>query len=185
VTVESAKPALLDALEQLVQARFPEGLVRQLERRFRVAGQTAEDAVAEGLARMVERADRLDVDDPRAYLTTVATNLMRRAVRNALPLGFEENYDGGERETEDDPLAEQIFVFIKGLVERWETQTLKTVTLLVLEGTYLGDPLTSEELTNETGRLLGEEISGATVRKWKERGVRKLAEELRGLGLWE
>jgi hypothetical protein len=182
---ESTKPALIEALEQLVQARFPEGLVRRLEKQFRVDGQTAEDAVAEGLARMVARADRRDIDDPRAYLTTVATNLMRRAVKEALPLGFEENFEGGEDLDEDDALGKETYLFIKGLVDRWETNTVRTVTLLVLEGAYLGDPLTGEELTRETGRLLGEEISATTVRQWKKRGLDRLQQELRQLGLWD
>jgi Sigma-70 region 2 len=185
VAAESTKPALIDALEQLVRGGFPEGLVRQLERQFRVAGQTAEDAVAEGLARMVALAGRREIEDPRAYLTVVATNLMRRAVKNALPLGYEENFEGDEQGEEDDAFGEAAYLFIKGLVERWETKTLRTVTLLVLEGAYLGDPLTGEELTRETGRLLGEEISSVTVRKWKERGLDRLQDELRQLGLWD
>ena len=157
----------------------------RLERQFRVDGQTAEDAVAEGLARMVAGADRLAIEDPRAYLTAIATNLMRRAVKERLPLGYEDNFEGDERGEEDDPLGEETYLFIKGLVERWETNTLRTVTLLVLEGAFLGDPLTGEELRHETGRLLGEEISSATVRKWKERGLDRLQKELRQLGLWD
>lgn len=187
MATESTKRALIDALEELVRGpdRFPEGLVQRLERQFRADEQTAEDAVAEGLARMVERADRLEVDDPRAYLTAIATNLMRRAVKETLPLGYGENFEGDEQGEQDDALGKETYLFIKGLVDRWETNTLRTVTLLVLEGAYLVDPLTGEELTRETGRLLGEEISTATVRQWKKRGLDRLQQELRELGLWD
>jgi DNA-directed RNA polymerase specialized sigma24 family protein len=187
VATESTKQTLIEALEELVAGsdHFPEGLVKRLEKQFRVDGQTAEDAVAEGLARMVERADRLEVDDPRAYLTAVATNLMRRAVQEKLPLGYDESFEGDEQEEEDDALGKETYLFIKGIVDRWETNTLRTVTLLVLEGAYVGDPLSGEELTRETGRLLGEEISAATVRQWKKRGLDRLQQELRELGLWD
>ena len=175
---------LLEELAELAHARFPEGLVRRLEHRFHGRGLDAENAVAEGVAKMAERAGSGEIDDPRAYLAAIAFNAMRQAAKRA---AFEELDDaaGAGVLVEDEVLIRETFRYVKTLVEAWENKNLRTVTLLVVDSTYLGEPLTTAELAEHLEVIVGEEVSLVTVRKWKERGLARLQDQLRSLGFLE
>jgi len=178
----TTRPKLLDQLETLTRERFPEGLARRLQHRFRENGLDADAAVGDAIEIMVKKANTLQVDDPRAYLTAVATNLLRRAANKQTMFSFEERDDVDEESVEDEALRTEIFKYVKGLVGRWENVRLRATTLLVIDGTFLGVPLTTEELADQLEDILGEESSLPTVRKWKQRGLERLADELRDQG---
>ena len=52
----------------------------------------------------------------------------------------------------------------------------------IIDSTFLGEPLTTEELAEQLEDILGEEIALPTVRKWKQRSLDRLADELRDQG---
>jgi DNA-directed RNA polymerase specialized sigma24 family protein len=176
------RPKLIDEVEALTRQRFPEGLARRLQHRFRVNGLDADAAVGDAIEIMVKKADTLQVEDPRTYLTAIAFNLLRRAAKQETLLGLDEREDVGDFELEDEALRTEVFKYIKGLVGRWENKNLGATALLVIESAFLGEPLTTEELAEQLEDILGEEISLPTVRKWKQRSRNRLADELRDQG---
>jgi hypothetical protein len=182
VTTPGTRPKLLDELEALTRARFPEGLARRLQHRFRVKGLDADAAVGDAIEIMVKKADTLCVDDSRAYLTAIAFNLLRRAAKQQTLLGLDERDDVGHDDVEDEGLRTEVFKYVKSLVEQWENKSLQATALLVIDSTFLGEPLATEELGEQLEDILGEEISLPTVRKWKQRSLDRLADELRDQG---
>lgn len=176
------RPKLLDQLEVLTRERFPEGLARRLQHRFRASGVDADGAVGDAIEIMVRKADSLQVDDARAYLTAVAFNLLRRATKQQTLLELEGNEDIGGGNVEDEALRTEVFKYVKGLVQRWENKGLQATALVVIDSAFLGEPLTNEELGEQLEDILGEEISAPTVRKWKQRSLERLADELRDQG---
>jgi hypothetical protein len=77
-----AETPLHKAVDDMVREKFPEGLVRVLERQFpKAAHADLEDAVSTGFEKLV-RAGR-DIDNPRGYVTTVAVNAVKRILRLA------------------------------------------------------------------------------------------------------
>lgn len=182
VKTPTTRPKLLNELEALTRERFPEGLARRLQHRFRVKGLDADGAVGDAIEIMVKKADTLQVEDPRAYLTAIAFNLLRRAAKQQTLLGLDERDDVGDDGVEDEALRTEVFKYVKSLVERWENKSLQATALLVIDSAFLGEPLTTEELTELLEGILGEEISLPTVRKWKQRSLDRLADELRDQG---
>jgi DNA-directed RNA polymerase specialized sigma24 family protein len=178
------RPKLLDELAELTRERFPEGLVRRLEHRFRDSGLDADAAVGDAIEIMVKKANTLQVANPRAYLAAVATNLLRRAAAKQAVLSFDDERDNVSAETaaEDEALRTEIFKYVKSLVGLWENARLRATTLLELDATFLGEPLSNEELAAQLEDILGEEVSRPTVRKWKQRGLERVADELREQG---
>jgi DNA-directed RNA polymerase specialized sigma24 family protein len=80
---ELSGPDLVAALEELVHERFPEGLVKTLEHRYGRHGTAADDAVGDALEKMVRKAEKIKARDPKAYLTTVASHAMAKALARA------------------------------------------------------------------------------------------------------
>ena len=182
VEAPTTRPKLLEELEKLTRERFPEGLARRLEHRFRDTGLDVDAAVGDAIEIMVKKANTLQVDNARAYLTAVATNLLRRAATQQAALSFDDRDDVAEESAEDEALRTEIFRYVKGLVGRWENVRMRATTLLVLDATFLGEPLTTAELAEQLEDIVGEEVSLVAVRKWKQRGLERLADELRDEG---
>jgi hypothetical protein len=185
MTTPTTRPKLLDELETLTRERFPEGLARRLQHQFRVKGLDADGAVGDAIEIMVKKADTLQVEDARSYLTAVAFNLLRRAANKQTMFSLDERDGVGDDGVEDEALRKEIFKYVKDLVERWENKSLRATALLVIEGTFLGEPLTTEELAEQLEDILGEEVSLPTVRKWKQRSLDRLAGELREQGFMD
>jgi len=185
-----AETHLEEALDRMVQERFPEGLVRALEGRFPGATYAdCEDAVSMGFAQLV-RADRR-MDNPRGYVTTVAVNAMRRLLRRAaLQQLADADGNGGPEDVADvgadewsDPVADEVvaddaYLFMQELVDAWESRNVKTATRLVLAAARLGEPLTADELAERLGDLLHQEVTAATARQWRKRGLDRLRREV-------
>lgn len=179
-----------DQCKELVTARFPEGLVRTLERKF-PDGRHAdyEDAVADGFVKLVAKGAPLE--NPRGYITTVAANAMRktlaRAARERLPEGEpdeDEDVDAWDDPTADEAINQTIVDFLRGIVQKWESRNVQTTTLLVLEAARLGEPISSAELAEELEHQLGEDVQPDTARQWRKRGLDRLREELHAADLW-
>jgi DNA-directed RNA polymerase specialized sigma24 family protein len=178
----TTRPKLLEQLEALTTERFPEGLAVRLQRKFGVKGLDADAAVGDAIEIMVKKADTLQVEDARAYLTAIATNLLRRASKRQVLLSLDERDDVGDESVEDEALRTEVFKYVKTLVQRWENASLRETALLIIDAAFLGEILTTEELAALLEDILGEEVSLSTVRKWKERSLDRLAEELRDQG---
>ena len=178
----TTRPPLLDDITKLIEDRFLEGLVRILERRFKGQGLDVDGAVGDAVEVLVRKADQLKIDDPGAYLYTVAFNRLRRDAKR-IEFVDAEIAAGADRgsveELLDDALRNETFKFLKGVVERWENASLKATALVLLEAAFLGEPLTTEDLADQLLDILGEEVSLPTVRQWKKRSLDRLEAELR------
>lgn len=175
--------------EGMVRDRFPEGLLAVLRKKF-PAGQYQdyEDAIARGFEKLIEKGAPLE--NPRGYVTTVATNAMRgllaRAAREQLPTedDDEPEVDRWADPTADGAMLEAVYAFMRELVEKWESRNLRTATLLVLEAGKLLEPLSSEELAERLEELLEQDVLPDTARQWRKRGLDRLREELHAADLW-
>jgi hypothetical protein len=117
---------LIEALEQLVRERYPEGLVRTLEDRYGRHGTAADDAVGDALETMVRKADRLQVRDPRTYLTTVASHAMAKARARAARRGEVELTDGeGDVLFRSEEDGKRLFAIAKGIINGWENKNMR------------------------------------------------------------
>src|SRR3954447_18026962 len=148
-----ANARLEKELDQMVQDRFPEGLVRTLEGKFPAATHADyEDAVSIGFQKLVE-ADRA-LANPRGYVTTVAVNSMLRILRRAaLQQLADADDEGGPEELLDadvdewtDPVADETvasdaYDFRQGLVGAGESRNVKPAPRLVLAAARIGEPL--------------------------------------------
>jgi DNA-directed RNA polymerase specialized sigma24 family protein len=183
VSIEIQSPAAVQG-EELMRERFADGLVRTLERKFAAArAHDCEDAVAEGFAKLVKKESELA--NPRGYVTTVATNAIRRtlfrAAREQLP--DSESAEDGVLDTWADPTAEEaigkaMFDFVRDIIERWESHNVRTATLVILEAAKLGEPLSSAELAEQLEDQLGQDVLPSTARQWRKRGLDRLRAEL-------
>ncbi len=189
---KASDKTLVDLIEAMVRDRFLDGVTRLLEVRFRASDLVLyEDAVAEAVKKLLEAGERREIRDPRAYLTTIAINEMHGALRRAaieiLPdapdEGDEERFDAhrvdaDDRPTEDAAVGRLVYEYVTGLVRAWETEKLRTTTLLVLEGAFVGEPLSGRELTERLSDILGEDIEEDTARQLRKRGLDRLRKQL-------
>lgn len=180
-----------------MRERFLDGLARLLERRYPGSdGATYEDVVSESVVRLLDVGEHRTVDDPRAYITTIAINEMRRVLKRAsrdilLDFGAEDRddedewtpqRDPDERPAETDVISRLVFDYVMSLVDGWESRKLRATTRLVLEGAFIGEPLTSKELAERLGDILGEVVSRENVRKLRQRGLDRLIAQLAAEG---
>jgi len=150
-----------------------------------------EDAVADAVKKLLEAGKRHEIRDPRAYLTTIAINEMKRALRRAaievLPEapdeGDEEWFDEHQRDSDDRPTEDAavgrlVYEYVTGIVRAWETEKLRVTTLLVLEGAYVGEPLSGRELTERLSDIVGDDVEEDTARQLRKRGLDRVREHL-------
>jgi DNA-directed RNA polymerase specialized sigma24 family protein len=170
--------------EELMRERFPDGLVRTLEAKFSTGRvDDFEDAIAEAFAKLVRRKSALE--NPRGYVTAVATNAMlrilSRAARERLPdsdMPEEGGSDTWADPTGDEAIGAAMFEFVRGIVEHWESRNYRTAMLVILEAAELGEPLVAEELAEELEERLGHDVLLSTARQWRKRGLDRLRAEL-------
>lgn len=185
-----AERSVEDQCRELVDDRFPEGLVRTLGRKFPTGCyDDYEDAVADGFLKLIAKGESLE--NPRGYITTVAANVMRktlaRAAREQLPDA--EPDEDGEVDVWADPTAEaaineRIVEFLREIVQKWESRNVRTATVLVLEAAKVGEPISGAELAEELEHQLGHDVLPDTARQWRKRGLDRLREELHAANLW-
>jgi DNA-directed RNA polymerase specialized sigma24 family protein len=193
---KATRPKLADVAEDMLRSGFLDGLTRLLESRFPGVREVFhEDAVAESVRKLLEAGERREIDNPRAYITTIALNEMRHQLRRAaleqLPqpsddedeeAWMDEGQPGNGRPTEDVAVGEAVYEHVKALVERWDSRNLRVTTLVVLESAYLGEALTGEELAERLTEILDEDVLDATARQWKKRGLDRLRQQLAAEG---
>lgn len=188
--------SLEEVVNEMVGAKFPDGLVRVLESKFPKAPHAdVEDAVATGFEKLI-RAKRV-LDNPRGYVTTVSVNALKRSLRfsavQRLAVGEDDDVadyldrdaDSWADPTHDETLANDAYVFMRGMVETWESRNVRTTTLFVLEAGRLEEPLTSAELAERLEEVLGQDVLPELARQWRKRGLDKLRAQLADTGLLE
>ncbi|MEJ7784314.1 MAG: sigma factor [Solirubrobacteraceae bacterium] len=176
--------------EELVRDRFPEGLVRTLQRKFPTGRyHDFEDAVAEAFLKLVRKGRALE--NPRGYVTTVAVNEMlgtlARAARELLPDADEDDAEEIDRwadPTADEAINDATFDFMRAIVNGWESRNWRAATLIVLEAARLGEAISASELAGELEAQLGQEVLPQTARQWRKRGLDRLREQLHDADLW-
>lgn len=193
---KASDQTLVDAVDEMVRDRFLDGVTRLLESKFRALDPVLyEDAVSEAVKKLLEAGERREIRDPRAYLTTIAINEMKRALRRAaievLPEapdeGDEEWFDEhgvnpDDRPTEDAAVGRLVYEYVTGIVRAWETEKLRVTTLLVLEGAYIGEPLSGRELTERLSDIVGQDVEEDTARQLRKRGLDRLRQHLSSEG---
>jgi hypothetical protein len=173
--------------EDLIEERFPEGLIRTLQRKFPTARfQDLEDGIAEGFVKFLAKDEVLET--PAGYVTVVAIHYMDRlfvrAAKEVLPEGDPD--DGSGDEPWADPTAEKVvgeatFGFVRNIVETWQSLNVRSATMVVFEAVELEEPISSVELAEELESLLGEDVLPDTARQWRKRGLDRLRKELHEL----
>ncbi|MGH2905899.1 MAG: RNA polymerase sigma factor [Solirubrobacterales bacterium] len=177
-------------LEEMVNDQFLDGLIRVLERKFPdAAGAISEDAVSEAVQRTLEIGQKRIVKNPRGYVTAIAKNEVKSALSRAaletIPASEDEDEDWIDGVAADDGrspeanfIGEMVYEFVRGLVDQWSSKNLKTATKLVLEGAFLGEPLSGEELAERLEDILDKDVSASTARQWRKRGLDRLKTQL-------
>lgn len=191
MTTKSAHESKIASdLEDMIKDQFLDGLVRVLEQRFPdAAGAISEDAVAEAVRKTLEIGRKRPIDNPRGYVTTIAKNEIKSALSRAaietIPETDEESEDWTDavvddngRSPEANLIGEMVYEFVRGLVNQWPSKNLKTATSLVLEGAFLGEPLSGDELAERLEDILDKDVSASTARQWRKRGLDRLKTQL-------
>jgi RNA polymerase sigma-70 factor, ECF subfamily len=146
------------------------GVLYAFVHRYTDDRQLAEDVVQETLLRAWQRLDRLDTDDPRSYLFTVARNVLTDAWRAKQRRPIEI----GEDHTPVVPVADQIDRTLDAMLVAEALRRLSAEHRTVVEQLYfLGRPVA------EVGRILG--IAEGTVKSrayYAVRALRSVFEEL-------
>jgi len=169
----------LDELERLVLGQsFLIGLVEQLRYSFPDAGLgLAEEAVEEAVRKLVVRMRKPpSVSDVRGYLARVAYNTLQRTapklVNHERPL--EDAPDASTPSAEADALRYAAVQTVKKEIGTWANANMREVMLVYVEAITIGEPIEAEEVAELVSPILGEEISPASVRVWKQRGMKRL-----------
>lgn len=171
----------LDELERLVLGQsFLLGLVEQLCYSFPTAGLgLAEEAVEEAVRKLVARTQKPPpVRDVRGYLARIAYNTLRRTapklVNYERPL--EDAPDAALPSAEADALRYAAVQTVKKEIGTWANANMREVMLVYVDAIAIGEPIEAEEVAELVSPILGEEISPASVRVWKQRGMKRLRE---------
>lgn len=167
---------------QLIESGAVDRIVRYVQRLTEAPLPAVEDAVAVGIEKLVRRFGRGQVDDVGAWLAEVAKNEVLRGYRDPATVPLDKETSSG-----DDPAADvmvrELLRLIKHLLEGWENRNLATVTGLYIEAAFLGEPLSLAEARQFTEQILGESVSYSSIGTWKQRGLKRLADELTALDL--
>jgi RNA polymerase sigma-70 factor (ECF subfamily) len=146
------------------------GVLYAFVHRYTDDRQLVEDVVQETLLRAWQRLDRLDTDDPRSYLFTIARNVLTDnwRARKRRPVEI------GEDHTPAVPVADQVDRTLDALLVAEALRRLSAEHRTVVEQLYFfGRPVA------EVGRLLG--IAEGTVKSrayYAVRALRSVFEEL-------
>jgi DNA-directed RNA polymerase specialized sigma24 family protein len=183
---QQVNPALVEAVEKMLADGTIEGLRRRLRRDYPNLADHVDDAVSTAIERLILRNPT--PDKPANYFAAIAFNEMKAiAKKQARQISLsglsqaddeEGSHDwdqpDGDWSVEERALWSEVYKDLRCHVETWNTANVRVITLLYLEASYLGEPLTSAEAAELASQILGSEIDGNAARTWKSRGYRKL-----------
>src|SRR5258708_3391276 len=114
---------------------------------------------------------------PGAWIYKVAPNPLLRAFRDRRPSS---PLDPAPQAPDPAEIAQgrQTLALIKRIVDGWENAHIRVVTMLYIEATWLGEPLSLLEAQEHAATILDDEISIRSIGTWKARGFDRLVEEL-------
>jgi hypothetical protein len=149
----------------------------------RVDGDDVLDAVAEGVAAYYGRALEHDVADPAGYVYSTGWNqLARRARTRTVPLDEVDDVEDASspEERQSDGRALRA---VLDLVERWETGRERAIIRIVIEAAAEGIQLSANEIADLLRAQGVGDLSAATVRVHKSRGLARLRRDVVAMGV--
>lgn len=188
---EHADPrrALADAVvtEMYTNGRL-DGLVAQLRHDYsKLPWHRLEESVLDGFVALYRKLLTEDVFAPVAFVYKAARNTINKELERTPTLLMLPEDDGpdaiaAERlEAEHDEVRalrrEHAFRYLLGVVDSWTNGNVKQVTRLVIEAATHGEPLEASEIATRLG------LNPNSVRKWKQRGLDRLAAHVEALEL--
>lgn len=155
-----------------------DGIVRFLEGRHRQWADFVEDAVFESIVKLLATAERRDVENPTAFITRVAERQLLRAIGRAR--GQQAEIDELESEDAEHDVVEvrATVRMLKATMAGW-TESVRVVTVLVLDALAADEPLSSGDLARDASAILGRTVTADECRTWKSRGLERLRETLK------
>lgn len=191
MTPEQPEPrrALADAaVTQMYTDGRLDGLVAQLRHDYgKLPRHRLEEAVLDGFVALYRKLLAEDVLAPVAFVYKAARNTINKELARTptlvtLPEDDRPDAIAAERlDAEHDEVRamrrEHAFRYLLGVVESWTNGNVKDVTRLVIEAATHGEPLEASEI----GTRLG--LNPTSVRKWKQRGLDRLAAHVEALQL--
>jgi len=182
--IRPSTTSLTEEIEELVREGYFDGVVGRLSARFpNLPWHDVEDAVETAVVTVLKATSEGKViDEPRGYLYAVALNELRKRAKSGGAAEYDAEIHGrAESSAEDEILGRELFRVIKRLVDKWESGRMRTITLLFLESASEGERLSLVEAARLASEILGEQVPMSSVGKTKERGLRRLAEQLGNL----
>jgi hypothetical protein len=167
-----------------MENRVLDQVVRFLQGKFRSCTQEeVEDAISTSVERLLKRGAGAGlIEDVMAWITTVASNELRRGLRHPKPAELTEADPDRGPSPLDAAVLSDLLSRIDRIVASWENAHLRTITSLYIEA-YVNDwPLSLVEAKSAAEAILGEELSIGSIGAWKRRGFVRLAQELVSLG---
>lgn len=174
-----ASPGVAGRLVEMLRSGELERVARSLERKVPAAASHADDAVCSAVAKILALVKPPGHDNLGSYLYRAALNEMVDEVKrgrrfSAPPASL---YDETDEGVEASVLGELEFQRIRRHVTTWDNANIRAVTLAVLDATYHGETLDTDELTKTAAEILGQHLSPDSVRSWKSRGLARLERE--------
>jgi DNA-directed RNA polymerase specialized sigma24 family protein len=173
--------------ESLLEALFQDGTLAQIYRGLRaqipsVSAEDVQDAVGHAVVATLTACHSAPPEDLAGYLFVAAKNRLLRAIdaRGRLPTTDIDPDtrpdDGSSPDRHYD--RKDLYAFLKRLVARWDNERMRTIVEIVLDAAYQDVSLTGAEIAEQAEVLTGEQFSLSSVYDWKNRGLRRLHEEL-------
>lgn len=181
--------AVADAVvtEMYTEGRL-DGLVAQLRHDYsKLPRHHLEEAVLDAFVALYRKLLAEDVVAPVAFVYKAARNTINKGLERTPTLVALPEDDGpdaiaaGRLDTEHDEVRamrrEHAFRYLLGVVDSWTNGNVKQVTRLVIEAATQGEPLEAPEIATRLG------LNPNSVRKWRQRGLDRLAAHVEALQL--
>lgn len=184
-----ARRGLADAVvTQMYADGRLDGLVAQLRHDYgRLPRHRLEEAVLDAFVALYRRLLAEDVEAPVAFAYKTARNMINKELDRTPALVALPDDDnpgaiaGGQLDDGHDEVRamrrDHAFRYLLGVVGSWTNSNVKQVTQLVIEAATHGEPLEAPEIASRLG------LNPNSVRKWKQRGLDRLAAHVEALEL--
>lgn len=176
-----AVAAIADEVAGWLSDGYIDGVVQRFKREYRRYDRDVEDAVSAAVEKLIKRAGRGPVGDPKGYFYVIVRNGLndaaRRLVHSELP---EDDLLGGNSD-EYHIFAKELIGLVRKKVDGWPNKQMAIVTIAYIEAAYYDEPLAPEDVQQIVADTLGDEISRTNVSTLWNRGRTRLAEQLHGL----
>jgi DNA-directed RNA polymerase specialized sigma24 family protein len=178
---QEVEPPGSDEVRRLMRGPTLAVIAGALRKTYPDASSHVEDAVIEGVVSfLAKRKAGVEIENPAGWIRVTAKNYLLNKLEREIGRETTDENLSSFAESRGEPSLEdrEMFQFIKGLVERWESRRLKVVTLLFLEAGYEGEPLSQMEAANYASDILGEDVPWTSIGQTRRRGLTRLKAEI-------